>query len=728
MREFSERIKNFDNIRDYMREFYIYGFKSRNYFTRKSLRTYDNEKRRIESYMGSYMRWRYDQNKKKSFICIDCAKLATNPLYAAWKSKSFTNNDIHLHFYILDVLQNRNSLTIEEITNRISETSGIVFDIQTVRNKCKEYIENGLLVYEKKGKTFYYSLTKIYFEDIIDLSDAIAYFQGVSLLGEVGSFMLDNENIENDVFRYKHLYIAHTLDDEILLQILKAIRKKQMISFINRGKRETVSSITAIPIKIFISALTGRRYICVYLPKTKRFFNYRLDNIKAIKILPTPTEDISVHTMLERNLDRVWGVNFGRSHRIEMIMMKLYIDEQKEKYILYRIQREGKGGTLTKIEDNIFLYQKEVFDSNDISPWLKTFMGRILELEGTNQSVIKRFYEDIERLTAMYEEEEYSCYYNVIAQILEQAQTGITKAEIETLVEENAFYDSTFHLLPMLFSNTWSFLEQKGDLYFSKVQSNINKRPLTILEQEWLKALLCDEKISLFIDEDKQKELGALLEDVDPLFEPTQIHIFDEVLDKDLYSDKKYIQHFRMLLEACKKHTVLRITYQAPKNERTSNFCFLPYKLIYSQKDNKFRASGVFIKNEQKYSKRILLNLSRIESISLDTTKIEDVIEEIYTHDTKTQSITIKVFKQRNALERFMLQFASWEKETTYNEEENCYYCHVVYDKADGAELIIRVLSFGPTIKILGPTSFVKQVKDRIRKQKNLNCLLLHNQ
>ena len=44
---YNELIKNFDRIRDYMREFYVYGFKSRDEFTQKSARSYDDEKRRI---------------------------------------------------------------------------------------------------------------------------------------------------------------------------------------------------------------------------------------------------------------------------------------------------------------------------------------------------------------------------------------------------------------------------------------------------------------------------------------------------------------------------------------------------------------------------------------------------------------------------------------------------------------------------------------------------------
>lgn len=52
---YQEPVKNFNKIRDYIREFYINGFKSRQDYTIKSARSYDDEKRRIESYMSDYI-------------------------------------------------------------------------------------------------------------------------------------------------------------------------------------------------------------------------------------------------------------------------------------------------------------------------------------------------------------------------------------------------------------------------------------------------------------------------------------------------------------------------------------------------------------------------------------------------------------------------------------------------------------------------------------------------
>ena len=52
---YSELIKNFEKVRAYMREFYVYGFKSRTEYDAKSARSYDDERRRLESWLGDYM-------------------------------------------------------------------------------------------------------------------------------------------------------------------------------------------------------------------------------------------------------------------------------------------------------------------------------------------------------------------------------------------------------------------------------------------------------------------------------------------------------------------------------------------------------------------------------------------------------------------------------------------------------------------------------------------------
>ena len=145
---YSELIKNIERIRDYMREFYVFGFKSRDEYDAKSARSYDNERRRMESWLGEYMSFRQDASGKNVFLSVDSRNIPHNPLYKAFKTKSFTAKDITLHFYILDILRNGDAMTTAEIVEEIGcaylsmFNTDFSFDESTVRKKLKEYEES----------------------------------------------------------------------------------------------------------------------------------------------------------------------------------------------------------------------------------------------------------------------------------------------------------------------------------------------------------------------------------------------------------------------------------------------------------------------------------------------------------------------------------------------------------------------------------------------------------
>ena len=159
MSSYNELIKNFERVRSYMREFYVYGFKSRADYDSKSARSYDDEKRRMESILGDYMSFVRTPEGKNVFLSIDSRTSVHNPFYKALKAKSFTDGDITLHFIIFDILHSPDvEFTLAEIMEIIDEKylSGfeapMMFDESTVRKKLKEYCSEGLIITNKQGR------------------------------------------------------------------------------------------------------------------------------------------------------------------------------------------------------------------------------------------------------------------------------------------------------------------------------------------------------------------------------------------------------------------------------------------------------------------------------------------------------------------------------------------------------------------------------------------------
>lgn len=409
MAEFQELIKNFDRIRDYMRQLYIYGFKVRNDFDAKSARTYDNERRRIESWLGDFTRSDYTAKGKHVYINVDSKTVPQNPLYAAWKSKSFTDNDILLHFFILDQLADHGEgMTAASLCDAISLSYGVVFDAQTVRLKLKEYESLGLLASHKEGKVLLYKLLPPLFPEDSPMWEklltAVSFFQEAAPFGFIGSTILDWKDGKNERFQFKHHFIVHTLEDKILLEILTAIKERRSITYENKSaKTGSITTQTGIPLKIFVSTRTGRRYLCLYRPEFHRFHNARLDSILSVKA-GEPDENYSRHlNALENNLPRCWSVSFGSGqNRLETICLRLYINEETEPYILSRLYREGKGGEILKIREHEYLYTASFFDTNEMLSWIKTFTGRILDIQGTSEVSVFKVVRDWERMYQMY--------------------------------------------------------------------------------------------------------------------------------------------------------------------------------------------------------------------------------------------------------------------------------------------------------------------------------------
>lgn len=409
MSEFKELIKSFPKTREYVRDFFVYGFKTREEFKGKSPRTYDNERRRIESWLSGFVKRDYTEKGKNISLAIDSNLLDTNPLYQVWKTKSFTDNDIMLHFFLLDMLSDTGGMTIEEITDGILNDYEVFFDVQMVRRKCNSYVKEGLLRKEKHGKDLLY-LKNPDFRDTLAqfpmLESALQFYQLSAPLGIVGNTVLDTISSKNETFRVKHSFFVHTLEDEILLELLNAMRQQFSVELMIRGtKSSNENTMLGVPLQIFTSTRTGRRFLCLYLAKSKRFTCVRMDSIKKVQPAELAPDYKTLREMLMKNHDHLWGVSFqngGRTH-LETVKLTLHIKEGAEDYILERLTREGKGGTINHIAPDTYTYEKEVFDSNEMLPWLRTFTGRILDIECSASRLKSLFYSDMEAMYQMYD-------------------------------------------------------------------------------------------------------------------------------------------------------------------------------------------------------------------------------------------------------------------------------------------------------------------------------------
>lgn len=415
MAGYSELIKSFDKTRDYMRDFFVYGYKVRNDFNKKSSRTYDDEKRRVESWLGDFLRYEDSARGRRISICVDSRHIGENPLYRAYYSKSFTDNDIRLHFFLPDILRDKAPLTLRELTDELGGRFGFVFDEQTVRNKLKEYADEGIILTEKRGKTAYFRLcedgAEELFDEIAGLADAVKFFSGTQKFGVVGSSLLKALGLKNDLFFMKHNYIVHTLEDEILLKITEAMEQKRFVELRSFSSRQRHSAAPpereclVLPLQILSSVQTGRRYLAGYIPALKRFNSFRLDSIRSVKSAERAEDYGKIREKYEKSISRCFGVSFGSRRDLGTVVplkITLGIDEKTEGFVIERLYREKRCGTVARLSENLYEFTADVFDPFEVMHWAKTFIGRIVSVEGGSAAAREMFFGDMRRMEAMY--------------------------------------------------------------------------------------------------------------------------------------------------------------------------------------------------------------------------------------------------------------------------------------------------------------------------------------
>lgn len=79
-------------------------------------------------------------------------------------------------------------------------------------------------------------------------------------------------------------------------------------------------------------------------------------------------------------------------------------------------------------------------------------------------------------------------------------------------------------------------------------------------------------------------------------------------------------------------------------------------------------------------------------------------------------AVTVLLTDERNALERAMLHFSHLEKVTERLDEKH-YRLQLMYNKSDETEMVIRILSFGPLLRVQEPAGFIELLRCRLRKQ-----------
>jgi hypothetical protein len=306
----------------------------------------------------------------------------------------------------------------------------------------------------------------------------------------------------------------------------------------------------------------------------------------------------------------------------------------------------------------------------------------------------------------------YNRYFCITNRVLSK-KGRIGRATITDIVRRYGFGESLIFLLPKLSNNEWELFEEDNSSYRSKLKGGI-QTPLSRLQKRWLLTLLDDKRAGLFLEDEQISTIKEKLKDIKPLFEHNDFYCFDRFSDGDDYSDPQYKNCFRKILSAIKEAHTVQILYSG-RDGRNRKMIVVPHRLEYSAKNDCFRL--LCFAESKKGKRKYIMRLSRMLDVNVSENDPEISIAE--EDSPKQRKVTLTIYDERNALERAMLQFADYRKNTV-RLDDNSYRCDIFYNIDDETELLIELLSFGPMIKVEGNDHFSELIKKRLLMQKNM--------
>lgn len=647
--------------------------------------------------------------------------------------------------------------------------------------------------------------------------DAIDFFSRFFVLGEYGTYFLSRAHkADRSIFRFKHEYFAQSLNDYIIIDLLKAMEDKLWCKITQSNPMSGEEQhLICFPLQIRASQTNGRQYLSFYAPHNHSYSSIRLDLITALELIDNIKmngEDISLkNSQIKEEISNAltgirysWGVSTTDRQENnaqspvplkEVRLVIQYNPDGSEYYIINRLNHEKRHGTITIQKDRI-VFSIKVTDPREMRPWIRSFYSRIVECSGIDTDAfhlsdevneyqeLDSHFKDLkpdtsfnsnwfipkgtsftrikESISDSLFNPFFGVYFMLFGDVLsslyesgknhsdclsadalkECIESCYKKREQEiglhtrlSFVSSKSKYNLLSALNRFLFIkcgymeyDTWveGAPEDKKDYVYHMKYKAVQKMepdlffdviPLTAWELRWLCTILNDDKMNLFLSSDTINKLLALIPDSIKPINVSDIVVFDRYHSK---GHKPNAEFFQALISALHKGVRLQIRYTDGKGRKYKG-TYCPLHIEYSKRDDRFR---LYVVDDA--SKRVrIMNIDGITGITpcYSTFSPEDYqkILSDFLQNTSKQ-ITVEFIDTKNIPDRLLNEFAPWRKRCELiNPKTKLYRFTLYYHKYDEIDVLIRLMSYGPYIRIVDKNHFIyKELMERIEKQNEL--------
>ncbi len=412
-------IRDYENIRKILRDIYIFGCFTRDDFIEMGMsgRKYDNEQRRLSAYLPEKFLQKRRVDKKVLLYCTyrqeDSEK---NYLAETYRNKSFTTLDVMSYFFIQQLLNENIELSAPEILESLPlYNEERIFTKDNLRTKLDELIDKGYLTARKDGRKTLYSLAEDLWKDfsneeLLDLLRYTEFVMNVSpfelpyffLYKKLALYIECERHIsvpKDEIFAFKHNHLFNALDNDILLEILRACSNGTtlQVKLSNQLEEEL------LPVKVIHDSTYGRQYLCAFSTHYEKRKIVRLDLIESIRCDRKMTQDeLTVVDGIIAFLDECW-CTAAIDEDLREVVIHFIFDEEEEPYVFRRIIKEGHDGDVKRLEKNKYEYRLRVRDPREMIPWIRSFGERAKVVSSGEYDLSRLLSEEWKKAVANYE-------------------------------------------------------------------------------------------------------------------------------------------------------------------------------------------------------------------------------------------------------------------------------------------------------------------------------------
>lgn len=327
-------------------------------------------------------------------ILNDLYDFPTNYFTDTYVYSSYKEADLYYYIRFMqkisEYLDNDDSKFVgKDIIEEVSKA----LKVKVKKEKFLELEKLGIIekVNNKDNKYTYYQLTEDIFKHgnsnfLDNLQDMVIFFYNHHFLSIPGYFLsktIEQYKIftgktdindmcqpENNIFAYRYVPKYNTIDNNILWNILEAIKHKQIIQYSYISQDNTIIKCQMVPIKVVIEYEYGKQYCYGYDHTKNEYFLSRIDMMSNLKITKETYINKEIYLNFDKDFRNRWMVaNNEGSYNVKVFFN---FPKEKKKVLKRNLENTMRFGAITENGDQI-IFNAAISNYKEIIPWINSF-------------------------------------------------------------------------------------------------------------------------------------------------------------------------------------------------------------------------------------------------------------------------------------------------------------------------------------------------------------------